>query len=139
MNAIGYVRLSSKDQSKYSLEDQESAIREYCITNCLNLVAIFKDNGQKSSTFDRLDFKALELFVKRHRGEVRYLIVMEHDRFSRDLSEALSKISSLETKHGLKLVSIDEPLDIDPSDPSSFISRTFKYATANAVELMHLC
>ncbi len=96
MNAIGYVRLSSKDQSKYSLEDQESAIRKYCITNCLNLIAIFKDNGQTSSTFDRLDFKALELFVKRHRGEVRYLIVMEHDRFSRDLSEALSKIRGMD-------------------------------------------
>lgn len=137
MKAIGYMRLSFKDQSRYSLDAQEIAIREYCTRNRLDLVALFKDNGQLSSTFNRIDFKALETFIKRNKGLVQYLIIMEHDRFSRDLSEALSKINKLERAYGIKVLSVDEPLDIDASDPAAFISRAFKYATANA-ELLHI-
>ncbi|WP_431844483.1 recombinase family protein [Pedobacter superstes] len=39
------MRLSSKDQSK-SLEYQESSIREYCKRNKLNVLGVFKDNGE---------------------------------------------------------------------------------------------
>jgi len=137
MKAVGYIRLSFKDQSRYSLDAQESSIREYCIKNGLELITLFKDNGQRSTTFDRLDFRALESFVRRHKGLIRYLIIMEHDRFSRDLSEALSKINKLERDYGIKVVSVDEPLDIDPSDPSTFINRAFRYATANT-ELLNI-
>lgn len=136
-NAVGYMRLSFKDQSKYSLDSQEAAINAYCAKYGLELVALFKDNGQQSSSFDRLDFKALEMYVKKHRGLVNYMVVMEHDRFSRDLSEALSKIKKFESIYGIKVVSVDEPLDIDTEDPSVFISRAFRYATANA-ELLNI-
>jgi DNA invertase Pin-like site-specific DNA recombinase len=33
MSAIGYIRLSIKDQSQYSLEYQEKSIRDYCARN----------------------------------------------------------------------------------------------------------
>jgi len=137
MKAVGYMRLSSKDQSRYSLDAQETAIKEYCTKNRLDLVALFKDNGQLSSTFNRIDFKALETFIKRNKGLAQYLIIMEHDRFSRDLSEALSKINKLEREYGIKVVAVDEPLDIDASDPTIFINRAFRYATANA-ELLNI-
>lgn len=130
-SAIGYKRLSAKDQSKYSLTDQDNAIREYCTKNNLELKAVFTDNGQCSDTFDRADFIALEAFIKKHKGTVRYLVVMVHDRFSRDISEALSKIRSLEQKFKIKVVAIDEPIDIDPEDPDVFIMRAFKYLMAN--------
>jgi hypothetical protein len=65
------------------------------------------------------------------------MVVMEHDRFSRDLSEALLKIKKFESQYGVKVVSVDEPLDIDPTDPTVFISRAFRYATANA-ELLNI-
>lgn len=131
MNAIGYMRLNIKDQSRYSLDVQESGIKDYCRRNDIELVALFKDNGQCSDTFDRADFIALESFIKKHKGTVRYLIVMDHDRFSRDLSEALLKIKEFERKHGIKVLSIDEPLDLDTSDPDVFLGRAFKYLMAN--------
>ncbi|THF49164.1 recombinase family protein [Flavobacterium supellecticarium] len=137
MKAIGYMRLSSKDQSRYSLDVQEAAINAYCAKYGLELIALFKDNGQRSSTFSRLDFQALEIFIKRYKGLVQYMVVMEHDRFSRDLSEALLKIKKFESQYGVKVVSVDEPLDIDPTDPTVFISRAFRYATANA-ELLNI-
>lgn len=130
MNAIGYARISTKDQSKYSLDGQASAIREYCTRNGLELLTVFRDNGEHSDTFDRADFIALENFIKKHKN-VRYLIIMDHDRFSRDLAEALLKIRQFERKFRLKVLSVDEPLDLDINDPDVFLQRAFKYLMAN--------
>ncbi|MDB5124810.1 MAG: site-specific recombinase, invertase Pin [Mucilaginibacter sp.] len=131
MNAIGYIRLSVRDQSRYSLEYQEESIREYCNRNNIELTAVFKDNGQSSYTFDRPDYIAVETFIKKHRGKNQYFIIMDHDRFSRNLSEALSKITELEIKHGIKVLATHEPVDIDPSDPNVFMQRAFRYLLAN--------
>jgi len=95
-------------------------------------MAVFKDDGESSYTFDRPDYIALENFIKRHKGKVKYLIVMDHDRFSRNLPEALTKIALLEKKYGLKVLATSEALDIDTSDPTVFIERSFKYLLANA-------
>jgi site-specific DNA recombinase len=131
MNAIGYMRLSIRDQSRYSLEYQEESIRDYCRKNGIELSALFKDNGESSYTFDRPDYKAVEAFIKKHKGQNQYFVIMDHDRFSRNLSEALSKIAELEKKHGIKVVATNEPLDIDPSDPNVFMQRAFRYLIAN--------
>ena len=130
MNAIGYLRLSTKDQSK-SLEYQESTVREYCRRNNLNIIALFKDNGEDSYTFDRPDYRALEVFLKKFKGECQYLIVLDHDRFSRNLPEALMKIADLESNHGVKVLSTNERVDLDTSDPDVFMKRAFDYMIAN--------
>ncbi|MCR8560468.1 recombinase family protein [Mucilaginibacter sp. BJC16-A38] len=132
MNAIGYIRISKRDQSNYSLEFQEDRIREYCTRNKVDLVAIYKDDGECSYSFDRPDYLALEAFIKAHKGKVQYLIIWDHDRFSRNLPEALTKIEQLEKKYGMKVLECAEPLDLDTSDPNVFISRAFKYLMANA-------
>lgn len=130
MNAIGYMRLSSKDQSK-SLEYQESSIREYCKRNKLGVLGMFKDNGESSYTFDRPDYKALEAYLRKYKGECQYLIVLDHDRFSRNLPEALMKIAELEKKHGVKVLSTSERVDLDTSDPDVFMKRALDYMMAN--------
>lgn len=130
MNAIAYLRLSSKDQSK-SLEYQESTIREYCRRNSVRVMAIFKDNGEDSYTFDRPNYRALEDFIRKYKGECQYLIVLDHDRFSRNLPEALMKISELERNHGVKVLSTNERVDLDTSDPDVFMKRAFDYMIAN--------
>lgn len=131
MNAIGYIRLSIKDQSQYSLEYQEKSIRDYCLRNQVEVLEVFQDNGKSSYTFDRPNYIALENFIKKHKGIVKYLVVMDHDRFSRNLSEALTKIDSLERKYGIKVLATNEPLDLDTSDPTVFMQRAFKYLVAN--------
>lgn len=131
MNAIGYTRISAKDQSTYSLPYQAQRIREYCAQNGLYLKGICEDNGECSASFDRPDYKALEHFIKVHKGEVQYLIILDHDRFSRVLVDALTKIDELQKKFGVKVLSVEEPLNLDTSDPNVFLHRTFKYAFAN--------
>lgn len=129
--ALGYRRLSSRDQSNYSLEYQQKAIDDYCQRNSLHLLTTFTDNGECSDTFDRADFIALEDYIKTQKGKARYLIIFAHDRFSRDLSEALAKIKVLENKFGIKVLAVDEPLDLDIEDPDVFLQRAFKYLMAN--------
>jgi len=131
MNAIGYVRISKKDQSAYSLADQEARIREYCQRNELYLKAVYRDDGECSESFDRPDYIALENFIKLHKGEVNYLIVLDHDRFSRNVSEALQKIEYLQKKFSVTVLSVAEPLNLDITDPNVFLSRAFKYVFAN--------
>lgn len=92
---------------------------------------IFSVNGKSSYTFDRPDYLALEEFIKQHKRTIRFLIVMDHDRFSRNLSEALSKIDTLERKYGIKVIATNEALDIDTQDPNVFMQRAFKYLMAN--------
>ncbi|WP_118951610.1 recombinase family protein [Taibaiella helva] len=129
--AIGYRRISGKDQSKYSLAHQEEAIRNYCNQNGLLLSAIFTDNGESSGTFDRPNYKALERFMKKHTGKVQYLIVMSHDRFSRNLAEALMKIEDLQSSFQIKVLATNEDINIDVYDPLVFVQRAFSYLMAN--------
>ncbi|WP_312788848.1 recombinase family protein [Sphingobacterium sp.] len=130
-NAIGYRRLSERDQSRYSLEYQEQAIKDYCDRNDLNLVALYTDNGEHSDTFDRPDYRALESFIKKQKGAARYLIIMDHDRFSRNLPEALMKIDELEDKYRIKVLASTEDVNLDTKDPTVFIQRAFNYLMAN--------
>jgi DNA invertase Pin-like site-specific DNA recombinase len=132
MNAIGYRRLSERDQSRYSLEYQDTSINDYCKRNDLNLIGLYTDNGQSSYTFDRPNYQALEAFIKKHKGKARYLTIMDHDRFSRNLSEALAKITELEDRFNIKVLSTNEPIDIDTTDPYVFLQRSMSYMFANA-------
>src|SRR5438128_8719750 len=103
MNAIGYCRISIADQSRYSMEGQERAIEQYCTTNDLTLLNIFKDDGESSYSFDRPDFNALEKFIRKNKS-VDYLIIYDYDRLSRNLAEALLKIKELHEKFSIKVL-----------------------------------
>lgn len=131
MTAIGYIRISTKDQSQYSLPFQESQVRLYAEKNNLNLINVFKDAGESSYTFDRPDWIALEKFIKENK-EVGYLVIFDHDRFSRNLAEALMKIKELQDKYKIKVVATTDAFDTDFTDPSTFILRAFKYMMAES-------
>lgn len=131
MNALGYVRISIKDQSNYSLENQERNVREYCTKNSLNLLRIFKDDGESSYSFDRPDWHRLEAFIKENKS-VKYLVIFDHDRFSRNLAEALLKIKELQDKFSIKVMATTDSFDTDFTDPSTFMIRAFKYMMAES-------
>ncbi|MEV4887672.1 recombinase family protein [Chitinophaga ginsengisegetis] len=129
--AIGYIRISTKDQSTYSIPYQRKAIIDYCAHYGLNLLAVFTDEGESSYSFDRPNWHALENFIKHHKGEVSYLIVLDHDRFSRNLADALIKIDQLEKNVHVKVLSVYEPINTDTMSPDTFLNRAFKLLLAN--------
>jgi site-specific DNA recombinase len=129
MDAIGYVRISVKDQSTYSIDGQKRSIQSYCAANGLTLLNIFTDDGESSYSFDRPDWKALELFIRKNKS-VSHLIIFDHDRFSRNLAEALMKIKELHDKFDIKVLATTDNFNTDFSDPSTFMMRAFKYMMA---------
>jgi len=131
MKAIAYTRISTVDQSEHSLDYQERMIREYCERNNLELAAVFKDDGQSSYTFDRPDFKALEQFIKKNKG-ITHLVILDLDRFSRNLAEALMKIDELQKKFGIRVLATSDNFDADFNDPSNFMIRAFKLMMAES-------
>jgi site-specific DNA recombinase len=129
MNAIGYTRISTVEQSHHSLDGQDRLIREYCARHNLNLLAVFKDDGESSYTFDRPDWNALEAFIKKTKN-VDCLVVVDLDRFSRNLAEALMKIQELQAKYKIRVLSTADNFDTDFEDPSNFMMRAFKLMMA---------
>lgn len=136
MKAVGYIRISKKDQSQNSLEYQARIVREYCVKHNLDLVEIFEDDGESSETFDRPDYIALEKFIKKNKG-IDYLIIFDHDRFSRNTGEVLMKFKELEQKMHIQVRATTDRFDTDFTDPAEFMMRTFKYMMAEN-ELMKI-
>jgi DNA invertase Pin-like site-specific DNA recombinase len=121
--AIGYIRISTKDQSNFSLEGQEKYIREYAERLQITVSAIFKDDGKSAKNFDRPDWKKLETFIHDHYRDVDYLVVAKYDRFSRNAAQGLQKIELLERKYHIVIISVFEQMFIDYDSPFFFKQR----------------
>lgn len=129
--AIGYIRISTKDQSVYSLPGQRSEIGNYCNKNDIQLLDVFEENGQSAKNFDRINWQQLEHYIKLNHKEIDYLIVYKYDRFSRNLTEALAMIDKLEKKYKIIILSILENIGVHPKSPMFFLFRTQLLLNAN--------
>lgn len=128
--AIGYARISDKDQSHNSIEDQVEQIAAYCQQHGLTLVHTFIDRGRSAFTFDRPEWLNLEKFVKKNRPD--FLIVKHLDRFSRaNLMDALIKINELEQKLKVKVLTVTDPLDLNTEDLGVQMLRTIGLLFSN--------
>lgn len=135
-NAIGYIRISGKDQSNFSLGAQEEHVRGYADKNKYQLLALFTDNGQSAKNFDRAEWRNLEAFVKEHYRNIQWLIVPKYDRFSRNVSEALQMIELLEDKYKIRIISVFEPIHARPDSPYFFQFRTQMLMNAQVERLV---
>lgn len=122
--AIAYIRISTKDQSNFSLIGQEQYIRDFAGKQGYEIVTLFKDDGQSAKNFDRPDWKLLQKFCKENQTEVDALIVAKYDRFSRNLKDALNMIEVLEEKYHIRILSALEPILLNPNSPYFFQFRT---------------
>ena len=111
-NVILYVRVSTDEQAGkgYSLRDQEQKLINYCLTNNLNILEIFRED-YSAKTFKRPEFKKLLDFCKKNKKDVHQLIFIKWDRFSRNTGESYQMI---ETFNGLAIEvnAIEQPLDL---------------------------
>ena len=115
--AIIYIRVSSDEQvDGTSLEFQEEACRKYCEQKGIEVVAIFKDEGESAkdlSSKNRKEFlRALEFCRK---NKIDAFVVLRVSRFARNTEDhfAVRKILS---KYGTALHSVTEPIGNKPSE-----------------------
>jgi site-specific DNA recombinase len=122
--AIGYIRISTKDQSNFSISGQTDMITTFCQRNNYHLETIFIDDGKSAKNFDRPDWKKLETFIRKNHLDLDYLVMCKYDRFSRNTSEALQMLDLIEKKFCIKAMSVMEPIHVHPESPFFFQIRT---------------
>lgn len=133
---IGYARISTEDQSHFSIEGQQEEFEEYCFKKNYDLLHTFTDEGQSAKDFDRREWKQLEQYLKLNYKEVDYLLVMKYDRFSRNIQQALNVIVQLEEEYNIKILSIAEPIGLPPESPFYFQLRTQMLLQAHVERLI---
>jgi site-specific DNA recombinase len=111
-NVILYVRVSTDEQAGrgYSLRDQEQKLINYCQTNNLNILEIYRED-HSAKTFKRPEFKKLLDYCKKNKKEVHQLIFIKWDRFSRNTGESYQMISTF-NELAIEVNAIEQPLDL---------------------------
>src|SRR5690606_27628538 len=132
----GYARISTEDQSHFSIDGQIEEFEEYCFKYNYELLHIFTDEGQSAKDFDRKQWRELEKYLKINHKEVDYLLVMKYDRFSRNVQQALNVINQLEEEYNIKILSIAEPISLPPESPFYFQLRTQMLLQAHVERLI---
>jgi site-specific DNA recombinase len=122
--AVAVVRVSSGEQVLgQSLDQQEASIRAWCVEQRLDLVRVFKQEGESAGSvmFSRRSGGA-EILEMIDRGEVSHIVVTRLDRAFRNVLDCLKWVSEWE-ELGIRLHFTAEPHLTDES--SMAVSRLF--------------
>ena len=109
--AYVYARFSSDNQREESIDAQLRAIHEYCDTNDIRILQVFKDEAFSARTDKRPAFQELFGLIKEKPADL--LIVHKLDRFARSRMDAAFYRQKLK-EAGMRLVSVLERLDDSP-------------------------
>ena len=91
--AILYRRVSTTDQKVFgnSLNAQQGSLRDFCKKNSIDIVKEFQED-YSAKNFIRPEWKRLNAFAKKNKKDIDYLLVVDWDRFSRNVYDALGVI-----------------------------------------------
>jgi len=93
-SAILYRRVSTTDQKQFgnSLNAQQSSLRDFCSKHSINIVKEFQED-YSAKNFNRPEWKKLNDFANKNKNNIDYLLVVDWDRFSRNVYDALGVIN----------------------------------------------
>jgi site-specific DNA recombinase len=126
-----YIRVSTDEQADkgYSQRNQEEMLRKYCGLHSIQVrKVIYEDHSAK--TFNRPQWKALLLDLRKRKGGADLVLFTKWDRFSRNAGDAYQMINVLR-KLGVEPQAIEQPLDL--SIPENKMMLAF-YLAAPEVE-----
>lgn len=109
MNAIGYIRVSTEEQTQsgLSLSHQKAKIEAYCLAMDISLVETIEDSGS-GKNMNRLGLqKALELLQTK---KAEALVILKLDRLTRSVKD-LGNLVELFDKTGAALVSVQDSIN----------------------------
>jgi site-specific DNA recombinase len=100
-----YTRISTGEQSKYSLDSQETEIREYCEKNNMIISKIYSDKKSGLEFENREGLQ--ELLDDGEKKKFEVLLITEWDRLSRD-PELTGYIKLTLRPNGVDIIAINE-------------------------------
>ena len=130
IDVIIYSRVSTDEQADkgYSLRSQEEKMQVYCKFLNYNIVKHFQEDFS-AKTFDRPQFIQLLQYLKANKN-IRKLILLKWDRFSRNVSDALNMLKTLRLMN-VEVIAIEQPIDINIPEQKMMLSI---YLTAPEIE-----
>jgi site-specific DNA recombinase len=115
MKAAIYARVSSDSQDvDLSISAQLRALRDYAAKHDYEIAREFVDEAESGRTASRPAFKELIALARIHEPPFEAVLVWKLNRFSRSRVDSVTYKTLLKSK-GIKVISINEPLDDSPS------------------------
>ena len=128
--AFQYIRISTKDQSNFSISGQREINERYASKHEVIIVDEFLDDGASAKNFDRPSWIELEKQLYKHRHSIDFLIVAKYDRLVRHVSKGLAKLETIEDDWNIKVISASENFFIEPTSPFFFKMRADMFVAA---------
>lgn len=108
--AIVYVRSFRKESINiHNLDEQEKAITEFASENGYRILKVFREENESAKSFDRPQFQKMMEYIKSNKWKVKFLIVSDISRLSRDTS-GFYTLKRFLRLNGIKLISIVESM-----------------------------
>ena len=115
MKAALYARVSSDKQDvDLSISAQLRGLRDYAAKHEYEVVREFVDEAESGRTASRPAFKELIALARTHQPPFEAVLVWKLNRFARSRVDSVTYKTLLKSK-GIKVISINEPLDDSPS------------------------
>lgn len=129
---VAYCRYSEGDDQgnkNTSTEEQEFAIREYCVRNKLTLVRVFSDPFASGRSVEKRQnyLEMLSFLLKKKKPDIQGVILWDYERYGRNYDRAQYDAAQLRMK-GYKLFSMQQPI-VDNS-PFSHVLESMYFASA---------
>lgn len=114
--AVAYVRISTEDQSNFSIQQQIEIVKKMAISRGYTLPEenIFIDEGFSAKTTNRPALTKMLAFCSLKKNNITALIAYKIDRISRDTSDYLVIMKML-AGYGVKFISCTEPIEDGPT------------------------
>ena len=135
MKGVIYTRVSSEEQTKgTSLEFQEELCRKYCEQKNIEIVAIFREEGETAkdlSLNNRKKFLESLEFCRKNKNQIQAFVVLRVDRFSRNTEDHFA-IRKILLNYGTALHSVTEPIGNKPAEKfiETILSGAAEYENA---------
>jgi len=115
MKVAIYARVSSDSQDvDLSISAQLRALRDYAAKHGYEVVREFVDEAESGRTASRPAFKEMIALARTHQPPFEAVLVWKLNRFARSRVDSVTYKTLLKSK-GIKVISINEPLDDSPS------------------------
>ena len=119
---VAYARVSSDSQiENTSIAEQIRKIEAYCISQDLELVKVFVDEGLSGSNTERGSYKDMIEYMKDKENDVSAVVVLKADRIHRKLHNLLNMINDVLEPNNIAFISVSEQFDTSTAHGMLFL------------------
>lgn len=133
--AIIYVRVSDEQQvDGTSLEFQEEECKRFCVKNGLEVVEVFREEGESAkdlSLNNRKEFLRAIEFCRKNKGTIQAFVVLRVNRFARNTEDHFA-VRKILLNYSVSLLSVTEPIGNKPAEKlvETVLAATSDYENA---------